>query len=280
MRNRLLARVTAALTTVFASAGFAVALAAPASAETSAAPDFHAALKLSNCSGALVRMPDAKGSDKALAVTNGHCYGMEQLKPGVALTDKPADESFGLLDGAGKETAKLHANKLVYATMTDTDVALYSLDKNYEQIKQETGIDPLTVAPKPAAKGDPISVVSGYFTQKWSCSVDSLVPQLKEADWTWKNSIKYTKECTTKHGTSGSPIVAADGKTMTGINNTGNDDGKRCELNNPCEVDEQGQVTVHQGQNYGQQTDALPGCFTGSTLKLDKQGCRLTKPGS
>ncbi|WP_031466470.1 S1 family peptidase [Sciscionella sediminilitoris] len=276
----MLKRLLATATAVLAGTGFALALAVPAGAATgpSAAPDFHATLKLSNCSGALVRMPESKGTDKALAISNGHCYDIDALKPGVALVNKPDARSFGLLDASGAQKATLKATTLVYATMTDTDVSLYSLDKTYDQIKSQTGIEPLNLSANQAKQGDPITVASGYFTEKWNCSVDGFVPQLKEADWTWKNSIRYTKECTTKHGTSGSPIIAADGTSMVGINNTGNDDGQRCTLNNPCEVDKQGNITVHKGQNYGQQTDALPKCFEGSKLNLSKQGCTLTKP--
>jgi hypothetical protein len=95
----------------------------------------------------------------------------------------------------------------------------------------------------------------------------------------WKDSIRYTSECQTIGGTSGSPIVETATGKVIGINNTGNEDGARCTLNNPCEVAPDGTVTVRQGTNYGEETYLFYGCLVaGSEIDLAKPGCALPKP--
>jgi V8-like Glu-specific endopeptidase len=63
------------------------------------------------------------------------------------------------------------------------------------------------------------------------------------------DSIRYTPECDTVHGPSGSPVMDDNGE-IGGINNTGNDTDESCTLKNPCEVDENGNVSLHKGLNY------------------------------
>ena len=103
--------------------------------------------------------------------------------------------------------------------------------------------------------------------------------RIKEGGWTWKDSVRYTSACNTIGGTSGSPVVDdATGKVVA-VNNTGNEDGARCTVNNPCEVDENGAVTVRQGINYAQQTYPFTSCFTtGNRLDLSASGCTVPKP--
>lgn len=66
---------------------------------------------------------------------------------------------------------------------------------------------------------------------------------------------------------------------VVAVNNTGNEDGGRCTDNNPCEVDQNGTVTVRAGINYGQETYQIPACFgLDSKLDLNASGCTLPKP--
>lgn len=73
-------------------------------------------------------------------------------------------------------------------------------------------------------------------------------------------------------------IDNATGKVVA-VNNTGNEDGQECTDNNPCEVDENGQVTVRQGINYAQETYGIVPCIgAGNVFDLDRAGCTLPKP--
>ncbi|GHH52958.1 trypsin-like serine peptidase [Lentzea cavernae] len=242
-----------------------------------AAVDFSGTVKLSNCSGSLVRLPASAPADKALVLTNGHC--VELMKPGQVVVGQPSDRTFALLGGSGSQIAKLQSSTLVYATMTGTDAALYRLDLTYRQIEQKYGSRALELsASRPAAKSE-IRIVSGYWTKIYSCQIDDVVHQVREASWTWLDSLRYTPSCNTIGGTSGSPIIDNASGKVVGVNNTGNESGGRCTMNNPCEVDAAGQITVRKGTNYGQQTHGLVSCFgPGTELNLSLPGCQVAKP--
>ncbi|MCK7627426.1 serine protease [Streptomyces sp. RS10V-4] len=271
----------AALVTAATPAGAAPAGAAahtPAPPRTKAV-GFAGTVALSNCSGSIVKMPTSQPNDPALVMTNGHCLESGMPSPGEVIVGQPSSRSFTVLSGTAGSLGQIRATKVVYATMTDTDVTLYQTGSTYAQIQQKYGIKPLELSTDHPAKGAGITVVSGYWKKTYTCSIDGFVPTLKEGDWTWKDSVRYTPECKTIGGTSGSPVVDNATGKVTAINNTGNEDGERCTVNNPCEVDDSGNVTVHQGTNYAEETYTIPKCFgTGNKLDLNAAGCTLPKP--
>ncbi|MFJ9406111.1 serine protease [Streptomyces sp. NPDC101393] len=245
------------------------------------AVNFAGTVALSNCSGSIVKMPDSQANDPALVMSNGHCLESGMPGAGEVVVDKPSSRSFTVLDAKAGNLGTIKATKIAYATMTDTDVSLYETGSTYAQIEQKYKIKPLELATEHPAKGAAITVVSGYWKKTYSCNVDGFVPTLKEGDWTWKDSVRYTADCKTIGGTSGSPVVDNASGKVAAINNTGNEDGEECTVNNPCEVDENGKVTVHQGINYAQETYGIPKCFgSGNKLDLDKAGCELPKPSA
>ncbi|MEZ3182365.1 serine protease [Streptomyces pimonensis] len=240
---------------------------------------FAGAVSLSNCSGSVVRMPGSADDDPALVLTNGHCLESGFPAPGQVLVDRASSRTFGLLNSAGSRVATLRADRLLYATMTDTDAAIYRLSTTYARIKSAYGIDALPLSATRPAAGTSISVVSGYWKRIYNCSIDGFAYRMKEGDWTWKDSVRYTSACNTIGGTSGSPVVDGATGQVVAVNNTGNTDGGRCTVNNPCEVDENGRVTVRQGINYAQQTHLFPACFgVDNKLDLSASGCVLPKP--
>ncbi|MGW3041802.1 trypsin-like serine peptidase [Kitasatospora sp. NPDC001159] len=243
------------------------------------AVDFSGTVALSNCSGSLVRMPGSTGSDPGLVLTNGHCLETGMPGPGQVIVDQPSSRTFTLLDGSAGEVATLTATKVVYSAMTDTDVTIYQLDSSYDSIQAQTGIAPLTVSADHPVQGADIRVVSGYWKQIYSCSIDGFAYRLKEADWTMKDSVRYTSDCNVIGGTSGSPVVDANTGQVVAVNNTINENGESCTLDNPCEVDQSGAVTVHQGIGYAQETYIIPSCFAaGNRLDLTLPGCTLARP--
>ncbi|ULR53101.1 trypsin-like serine peptidase [Streptomyces deccanensis] len=243
------------------------------------AVNFAGTVSLSNCSGSVVRMPDSEDNDPALVMTNGHCLETGFPTPGQVIVDRASTRTFGLLNSAGTRVGTLRASKIAYGTMTDTDMAVYQLTTTYAQIKSTYGIDALVYDTTRPAAGTDISVVSGYWKRIYSCDVDGFAYRLKEGDWTWKDSIRYTSACNTIGGTSGSPVVNVATNKVVGVNNTGNESGERCTVNNPCEVDANGTVTVRQGINYAQQTWHVPACFgVDNKLDLTAAGCVLPKP--
>ncbi|MFF1379555.1 trypsin-like serine peptidase [Streptomyces sp. NPDC058308] len=245
------------------------------------AVDFAGTVALSNCSGSVVRTPKSKPGDPALVLTNGHCIESGFPAAGEVIVDQPSTRTFKLLDAKANAVATLKASKVSYATMTDTDITLYQLTSSYRDITEKYKIKPLELEDGHPVKGRPITVVSGFWKKTYSCRIDGFVHRIKEGEWTWKDSVRYTPECKTIGGTSGSPVIDRKTGKVTAVNNTGNEDGERCTLNNPCEIDRKGRVTVRKGINYAQETYGIVPCV-GKAGKIDlgRKGCKLPRPAA
>jgi V8-like Glu-specific endopeptidase len=255
----------------------------PADSEaTGNTKNFLGTVALSNCSGALVQFGRADPTSPALVLTNGHCVERQLPQPGEVLVNLPSRRSFNLLDReASNVLGTVNAKSMLYATMTGTDVALYLLDQTYEEIKEQFGIDPLTVTDEKPATGTPISIVSGYWRRTYSCFIDGFVPELREDGWIFRDAIRYSADgCAVIGGTSGAPIVTGADRRIIGINNTINENGARCTRNNPCEVDRTGKIVVRKGIGYGEQVYWFHSCLASSGIAVDlqKPGCLLPKP--
>lgn len=242
--------------------------------------DFTGIAALSNCSASLVRYAESLSTDKALVLTNGHCYEGGMPSPGQVIVNRASTRSITLLRPSSSNAGTVRARRVLYSTMTKTDMTLYEVNETYASIQSRLNVTPLTLAKQAPANGAGLAVVSGYWKRIYTCSVQATIPELREAGWVMKNSIKYQQPgCETIGGTSGSPIVSTTTGEVIGVNNTGNEDGEQCTLNNPCEVDAAGNITVDQGAAYGQQTWWLYTCLTASrTLDLNRSGCQLAKP--
>ena len=245
--------------------------------------DFEGIVQLSNCSGALVRYEDSSASDKALVMTNGHCVPVNGglMSPGQFLHNQPTQRQFSLLSRDGQSRiGTVTATKIQYATMTGTDVAIYELNETFAQISDKYSVDALTVSSAHPEAGIPIEIISGYWRRGYGCSVDGFVFELREAGYVFTDSIRYEVNggCKTIHGTSGSPIIEGGTRTVVGVNNTGSDDGEKCTMNNPCEVDESGKIFAQKGRSYGQQTHQIYSCLNvGNQIDLTMDGCKLFK---
>ncbi|WP_051838680.1 putative Ig domain-containing protein, partial [Streptomyces sp. NRRL WC-3742] len=269
-------RVAATAAASVVVAGGLTFVAAPAHAVQAA--DLTSTIALSNCSASLVRYPTSVDGDRALMLTNGHC--LPTMPPaGQVIQNQSASRSGTLLDGAGNSLGTVQADRVLYATMTGTDVALYQLTDTYGSIGSKYGATALTINDSHPVDGAAMYIPSSYWKQTWNCSVNGFVPTLREDQWTWHDSLRYSSGCNTTHGTSGSPIVDSASGRIVGINNTGNDDGAMCTLNNPCEVAADGTTTVSKGQSYGEETYWFTTCLgTNRTIDLNVAGCLLTKP--
>ncbi|MET9854272.1 serine protease [Streptomyces sp. NPDC006450] len=277
--NKPLAGAAFALLLTGAVASPAVAQAPRDTARQAVAVNFAGTVALSNCSGSVVRVPNSLPTDPALVLSNGHCLESGMPAAGQVVKDKASSRSFSLLNASGSKVATLRASKISYATMADTDISIYQLTKTYAQISSQYGINALTLNDAHPVQGTAIKVVSGYWKRTYSCNVDGFAYRLKEGEWTWKDSLRYTSSCNTIGGTSGSPVIDTTTGKVVAVNNTGNEDGGSCTLNNPCEVSESGAVTVRQGINYAQQTYTIVPCVgPGNTIDLSRPGCTLPKP--
>ena len=231
-------------------------------------------IALSNCSASLVRYPSSVSTDRALMLTNGHCL-PTMPTAGQVIQNQTVSRTGTLLKSGGTSAGTVTADKLIYATMTGTDIALYQLNETYGALTTRTGGSAITIADAKAATGTAFAIPSSYHKRIWDCTLNGFV-NLKEGSWTFTDSIRYDADCDTIPGTSGSPIVSKVDGRIIGINNTGNEDGAMCTLNNPCEVAADGTTTAHQGQSYGQQTWWITTCLNSSRqVDLTVAGCKL-----
>lgn len=246
--------------------------------------NFDAIVGLSNCSGSFIRFKNSRDDDAAMVLTNGHCAGGSSpfggmLKPGEVYYQKARRFNMSLLDRSGRTIISLRAEKIIYATMTDTDITLLELNQTYKQIREASGVEALLLADQKSEAGVSIEIPSGYWKRTYACQIEAFIPTLKEGDWTFKDSLRYSPTgCDVIGGTSGSPIVSVASGQVIAINNTGNESGQRCTMNNPCEVDENGNIRVIRGRGYGQQTYKIYTCVTDrATFDLNKPGCALPR---
>ena len=241
--------------------------------------DFEGIVKLSNCSGSLVAFNGQPLSSKAIVMTNGHCVQKPGgfLEPGEVWVNRPMKRSMKIFD-SNMRLFPIQSTKILYATMTNTDVAFYELNESYDQIIDRTKVRPFLLDSVRPFEGISIEIISGYWDRGYSCEIDGFVYKIREGAWTFTDSIRYTAGCDTIGGTSGSPIIAKGERRVVAINNTSNESGQRCTLNNPCEVDESGEVTVRRGVRYGQQTYNTYTCLTPDfRFELRRSGCELPR---
>lgn len=243
--------------------------------------DFNGIVKLSNCSGSVIRFSGMPDTAKAVVMTNGHCVstGMfgGMIQPNTAIVNETASRSFKVYNRDGK-LVPINATKIMYATMTGTDVAFYELRETFKDLATK-GVESFDFDGDRPVVGLKIDIVSGYWDRGYRCNIDAFIHTLKEANYTMKDSMRYSNSgCNTIGGTSGSPIIESGKRVVVGINNTGNESGKRCTMNNPCEVDENGNIEVKAKASYGQQTYQVYSCLTiDYRIDVNKTGCELFK---
>ncbi len=238
--------------------------------------DFNGIVKLSDCSGSIIKFSGMPDSAKAIALTNGHCIG-DLIPPNTAINNQPVKRSMEVYS-RDQQLVPVVATKVLYATMTNTDITLYELKSTYAELTKK-GVDAFELDTNHPTLGTSIDIVSGYWDNGYRCNIDTFIYQLRESDWTWKDSIRYTDSgCETIGGTSGSPIIQTGTRSVIGVNNTGNDSGERCTMDNPCEVDEHGNIEVKIHASYGQETYNIYSCLSlDFRIDLTKPGCELFK---
>ena len=244
--------------------------------------DFEGIVKLSNCSGSLIRFSGQPMTSKALVLTNGHCYSSGpfggMLKPGEVVINTPVKRAMKIFDKQMK-LSSIMTTRVVYAAMTDTDITIYELNQTYQDIQSKFNIQSFNLDTIRPSIGTDIEIVSGYWSRGYSCGIDTFIYNLKEGDWLFKDSVRYTDGCNTIGGTSGSPILSKGTRSVIAINNTWNEDGEHCTVNNPCEVSKDGTISVLKDKRYGQQTYNIYSCLSlDFNIDLNRSGCALAKP--
>jgi hypothetical protein len=242
------------------------------------------------CSGSLVTFEGRTALQKALVLTAGHCIGIGSAKYGNSRIPLPgAGEVFKNLKQEGTFTIItprperrkecIGVSTLLYATLTDIDIALYELTETYQELEKRTGAVPFPVSRDPVvATAGPLRAPSGLHENEQVCTFGGDVQHAKEFVWTW-GPLMRLEGCRFAPGHSGAPLISTVTGQLVGILATVNDgDGAPCEKN-PCEVDASGRVTVRPvGTPYGHYAYRLAACMTaGGSLDLNLPACMLPK---
>jgi V8-like Glu-specific endopeptidase len=201
------------------------------------------------------------------------------LKPGTATTNKAVRMAFSVLDQNAGKLGQVFSEKIIYATMTKTDASLFLLKETFQDIENKFNVKPLTLSRKAPPASMPIEIISGYWKRGYACQIETYVPVLKEAEWIWSDSLRYSRPgCETIGGTSGSPVLEAGTRNVVAVNNTGNESGQKCTMNNPCEISEDGVQNAYKGYSYAQQTYWFYACRNGiGEFDVNQPGCVLPK---
>jgi len=266
--------ITAAITLTAGSVS-----ASPTTAQQSpkASVTLASTIALDDCSASLVRYPTSHDTDRALMLTAGHCYEGGMPDAGQVLRNVASSRSGSLLNASGNRLGTVRADKLLYATMTNTDIAVYELTTTYSSLKSRYGATALTIAASHPVNADTIAIPSAYWDRTWSCSLNGFAGTVREDQWTWHDSLRYgATGCAVIGGSSGSPDVDTSTGQVVGVNNTINEDGQMCTLDNPCEVNANGTTTEKKGQGYGQETYWITTCLnSANAIDLTIAGCLL-----
>lgn len=234
---------------------------------------FEGTVDLSNCSGFVFATSTSTPQAPALMMTNGHCLttllGGIVLSPGEARVDRPGTRAVSVVNAQGKKL-KMKTTRLVYATMTGTDMAVYELPFTYEQLAARE-IRPFLLG-STAALNDAVEVFSAHKNNSHICSV-AAITDTREGGFPFKDSLRLSEDCRQGNGTSGSPVVRAGTRDVIAIANSYNKNGKACGNNNPCEVSGD-EVTVQFTARYAQQIAGLAVCLD----NFNAADCTLTKP--
>ena len=147
----------------------------------------------------------------------------------------------------------MRASKLIYGTMTGTDMALHLDDQcTYAQISTWYHVSALRDPDTHPVAGTSIRVVSGFWKDlpcARSASSRRYCARAAGAGTT-DPLLQWSPLVIGGPGSAGSSMPACE---VIGINNTTNEKGERCTLTTPARVDTAGTVTVEKGRSYGQQ---------------------------
>lgn len=230
---------------------------------------------------------DVGGSERSPAyiITNGHCLMNQMPGPDEYWVDIAPARGLHFTAryfvDASNNRVSLSVERVEYATMTGTDLALMRLRSRVGELTS-LGIKgfPLSadlpqVGEQVANVGIPQDRIRFRYLRKSECQILGFV-DLIEGAWSFKGSMR--NQCSVLGGSSGSALVSLRTKKIVALINTGVDDNIRvpCFENHPCEVDSHGNKSSHPEFNYAQKIQGLTSCFDDEgVFRLESRGCAL-----
>ena len=236
----------------------------------------------SSCTGWL--LDTGVATAPAYVVTTGRCTQARNL-PGTAVgLDLPASGQAEFGVGIGVSPYVAPAERVVYATMNGTDIAVIRMGVSLGEL-QNRGIRAYRPTEPPPSRrmatmvGVPVRGLPASLVQlrAGQCLTG---PRADLLEFRWFFDDALVVDCPgVIGGSSGSPLFDRAGRVvgMTTTSTAGALPGGACYLDNPCEVGEGGVAPVSE-RSYAVSVAALHTCFSGGRLTLD-QGCPLPRPG-
>ncbi|MFO1183350.1 MAG: trypsin-like peptidase domain-containing protein [Bauldia sp.] len=246
----------------------------------------NAKLEVRSCSAALFRMEGMTLDQKALVLTAGHCINAGRFKndlgtfpaDGERFIDRPEDAFIQVKSEAGA-FKRYHTRRLVFATMTVSDLAVYELDASYADIlAADKDVEVFILGTRPMVAGVAFGVPSANKQRSFDCVSEAIVPTLLDKPWRWNEVIRFRHQesCLFVGGASGSPVLYRD--RIVAVANDVFDPGTACAFGSPCEVDTDGKTTTAKpGQSYATQTYRLYDCYDAMKKAFDftRASCTL-----
>lgn len=231
------------------------------------------------CSGSLIRL-NRNADQNVVLLTNGRCAKRHFINPGDAVINSPYDRGDILVYLGDSEPEKIAVTRLLYATMSDTDIALIELEATYAEL-EDRGAQVYSVSDSDADSkvGTTVLVVSGYTKQKQHCTIEKNIPLLLEDVWSTRNQVSFDANCVIEGGWAGSPMIDPTTQKIVGMVNASNTQGGICTLDNPCEIEGKSEKMAFRGRTYGQKISRLSDCVTtDGEIDLNLKGCALPAP--
>ncbi|MFS1525214.1 S1 family peptidase [Microbulbifer sp. 2304DJ12-6] len=238
------------------------------------------------CSASFVQVSENTQAP-AYFLTNGHCAmdPFPSASGNKVLLNKPVDYTVKFnyfTDTKENASIAVHIDKVIYATMKETDFAILSAGASVQELI-ELGLTPYKLFQEPQ-KGEPITVagipVAVDALQLSTCLADRTL-DVVEYHWHWYQMVKNNCKGIAP-GSSGSPVFNLH-LAMVGIINTTSIGhvGETCYNGNPCEVDEAG-AHIDAGKSYFIPSEHFMGCFNADfgLFDLSQLSCRLPTPSS
>lgn len=231
----------------------------------------------SRCTAALIET----GVDDAAAylITNGHCAGLDGDPANRTVID---DEAFGeatffqTADTPDADRLRVAAERVEYASMRGTDIAIVRLDATLGDLRK-AGAVPLPIASAPGDVGSDVVNIAAptddvdddeWVLRRGACTLGSTVDVI-EHTWLWL-AAQRTDCPGVRGGSSGSPLIA-DGEIVSLINTTNTgipvERGDTCYLGKPCEIDGDAAVFVPDS-SYGVHVAGVGDCFVDGDFAL------------
>lgn len=193
------------------------------------------------CTATYIEVPNQTLDSPAYILTNGHCTNYSFEDNSIYLdTPLSAQVTFKRLEGIPEsEQISFATNKIAYATMKGTDLAIVELKHSNREL-QNAGILPIKIANSIPAAGTKIQAFGYPLSQQTvqlriSNGIQGNSTTVAEFIWLWydffSNNFKNIAS-----GSSGSPVFEDLKKGMWGMINTTTIGGiGNCELGAPCE---------------------------------------------